>query len=91
MPFFTSKSSRVEFAAPLTPGLAPLADAAEASAPVVPAVVVELLLLWSAAHSAVGSNKHPTTARITITNRKESRILASAKEVAQFGPSSTVW
>ncbi|HTV64977.1 MAG TPA: hypothetical protein VMD98_05195 [Bryocella sp.] len=77
MPFFTSKSSRVVFVAPATPGLAPLADAAEASAPVVPDVVVELLLL-SAAHKAAGNNKHPTTARSTITDRKESRILASA-------------
>src|SRR5271165_170989 len=89
MPFFTSRSSRVEFAVPATPGLAPLAGADAAFAPVAPVVVAELLL--SAAHSAAGNNKQPTTARIAITNRKESLILASASESAQFGPGCAAW
>jgi len=78
MPFFTSRSSRVEFAALPMLGLAPLAGAAVALAPVGPAVVAELV---SAAHSAAGANRHPTTARTAIANRKESRILASAMRV----------
>src|SRR5579871_3379135 len=88
IPFFTSRSSKVMFAALPTPGLAPLAGTAVAVAPVGPGVVAEFV---SAAHSAAGANRHPTTARIAITNRKEFRILASARELAQFGPSFIAW
>src|SRR5208283_2360842 len=77
-PFFTSRSSRVEFAVPATPGLAPLAGADVALAPVVPVVVAELLL--SAARRDAGNKTQLTTARITITNLKEAFILASARE-----------